>query len=589
MEHIENNSVISTKIWNACGYVRLSREDGDREESNSVTGQKDLIRDFFSRHPELLECGMWVDDGFSGSSFERPAFQAMMADVKAEKIDCIVVKDLSRFGRNYLDAGEYIEKFFPFLGVRFIAINDNYDSLNGNPESDELLIPFKNLINEAYCRDSSIKIRSQLEIKRKRGDFIGSFAVYGYRKDPGDRHRLAVDSFAADVVRDIFRWKLEGVSAADIADRLNRDGILPPMEYKKQQGMRFATPFRINARSVWNATAILRILKNPVYTGVLEQGKNTTPSYKVKRRVARPREEWSVTEGAHEAVVTPEDFAAVQKVLALDTRTSPGSSAVELFSGMAACGECGAAMVRKTVPAGGKKYVYYVCAAHKNDKTCYTHSIRDSVLEEIVLESLQKQIHDVISLSELMEMAESVQLQKAGVVKLQERLDRKQAEADRYQRLLLSLYESLMDGMISREEYREMKKNYAALRSEAETQVEAVREEMCHVLENTVHGCGWMEQFKKYRNITALDRVIVVSLIDRIYIYRDKRVEIKYNWQDEFRWLAGILEQGVVSGTGTDTESQGTASAESAGTPGQDMGCVPRRDAAGQQPGKEAV
>lgn len=278
MEHIGNNSIKGTRIWNACGYVRLSHEDGDREESNSVTGQKDLIRDFFSRRPEFLECGMKVDDGFSGSSFERPAFQEMMADVKAGKIDCIVVKDLSRFGRNYLDAGEYIEKIFPFLGIRFIAINDNYDSLNGNPESDELIIPFKNLINEAYCRDSSIKIRSQLEIKRRRGDFIGSFAVYGYRKDPDNRHRLAVDSFVADVVRDIFRWKLEGVSAADIADRLNKDGILSPMEYKKQQGLRFATPFRVNARSLWNATGILRILKNPVYMGVLEQGKNTTQS-----------------------------------------------------------------------------------------------------------------------------------------------------------------------------------------------------------------------------------------------------------------------------------------------------------------------
>ncbi len=374
MEHIENNSIQSTRVWKTYGYVRLSHEDGGREESNSVTGQKDLIRDYFSRHPELVECCMKVDDGFSGSSFERPAFREMMADVKAGKADCIVVKDMSRFGRNYLDAGEYIEKIFPFLGIRFIAINDNYDSLNGNPASDELIIPFKNLINEAYCRDSSIKIRSQLEIKRKRGDFIGSFAVYGYVKDPDDRHRLAVDGFAADVVRDIFRWKLEGTSAADIADRLNRDGILPP---------------------------------------------------KVKRRVARPREEWSVVEGAHEAVVTPEDFAAVQKVLALDTRTSPGSSAVELFSGMVSCGECGAAMVRKTVPAGGKKYVYYVCAAHKNEKTCYAHSIRDSVLEEIVLESLQKQIQDVISLSGLMGMAESAQLQKAGALKMQERLDRK--------------------------------------------------------------------------------------------------------------------------------------------------------------------
>ena len=279
----------------------------------------------------------------------------------------------------------------------------------------------------------------------------------------------------------------------------------------------------------------------------------------------RLREEWSVVEGAHEAVVSREDFAAVQKALSLDTRTSPGSSAVELFSGMVSCGECGAAMVRKTVPAGGKKYVYYVCAAHKKEKTCSAHSIRDSVLEEIVLESLQKQIQDVISLSRLMEMAESAQLQKAGTVKLQERLDRKQAEADRYQRRLLSLYESLMDGMISREEYREMKKDYAALRAEAEMQAEAVREEMCHVLEDAVQGCGWMGQFKKYRNITALDRVIVVSLIDRIYVSRDKHVEIVYNWQDEFRWLAGILAQGIDSENGTDPGSCGEISGGGAG------------------------
>lgn len=216
------------------------------------------------------------------------------------------------------------------------------------------------MFNEAYCRDASIKIRSQLEIKRKRGDFIGSFAVYGYLKDPDDRHRLIVDDFAADVVRDIFRWKMEGISAGDIADRLNRDGILAPMDYKKSLGLRFATPFRVNAQSQWSAVTVLRILKNPVYTGVLAQGKNTTPSYKVKRRIVKPREEWAVVADRHEALVDRYDFESVQKVLSLDTRTSPGSKAVELFSGMVFCGECGAAMVRKTIPSGGKKYTLYI-------------------------------------------------------------------------------------------------------------------------------------------------------------------------------------------------------------------------------------
>lgn len=542
MEHIRDNSLISTKTWRACGYVRLSHEDGDKEESNSITGQKNLIRDFFSRHPELSECGMAVDDGFSGSSFERPAFRKMMDDVRAGKIDCIVVKDLSRFGRNYLDAGEYIEKIFPFFGVRFIAVNDNYDSLD-NAASDELVVPFKNLINEAYCRDSSVKIRSCLEVKRRRGDFTGAFAVYGYLKDPQNKNHLVVDTFAADVVRDIYQWKLEGVSAADIAGRLNADGILAPMDYKKQQGLRFATPFRIRSRSPWSATAVLRILKNPVYTGILEQGKNTTFSYKVKKRVAKPRGEWAVVESAHEAVVDRQDFLSVQKVLALDTRKSPGRDRVELFSGMVLCGECGAAMVRKTVPSGGKKYIYYVCAAHKNEKTCFSHSIRDTALEKIVLESLQKQIQYIISLAGLLEMADTAPLRKAGAKKVQERMDSRKREADRYRRLMESLYENMVDGVITREEYHELKKNYSDLCSEAEKQAEGLQEEMVRTLESSVDGNGWMEQFKKYGNITELDRTAVVSLIDRIFIYRDRRVDIIYSCQDELRLLDETLAQ----------------------------------------------
>lgn len=528
----------SAKIWNACGYVRLSREDGDREESNSITGQKELIRDFFRRHPELLECGMKVDDGFSGSSFERPAFQEMMEDVKAGKIDCIVVKDLSRFGRNYLDAGEYIEKIFPFLGIRFIAINDNYDSRNSREAWDSLMVPFKNLMNEAYCRDTSVKIRTQLAVKRRRGDFTGAFAVYGYRKDPENKNHLAIDPYAADVVRDIFRWKLGGASAGDIADRLNTGGILTPMDYKKSQGMRFATPFRTHAHSYWNGTAVLRILKNPVYAGILVQGKNTTPSYKVKRRIVKPRGEWDIVEGTHEAVISPEDFKVVQQTLALDTRTSPGRSRVEVFSGMVYCGECGASMVRKTVPSGKKKYVYYVCAAHKNEKTCSAHSMRDDTLNEVVLESIKKQVQGAVGPSRLMEMAEDAALQKSGIQKLQERLGKKQEEAGKYQRLLGSLYESLSDGVISHKEYLALQRNYGALRVEAKGQADSIRREMEQAAASSAAGNGWLGQLKKQGDITELDRMMVASFLVRILVYREKRVELVYNWRDAFGCMA---------------------------------------------------
>ena len=543
MKQLSYHALEETQVWNTCGYVRLSHEDGDKEESNSVTGQKDLIRDFLCRHPELHECRMKVDDGYTGSNFDRPAFQEMMADIKAGKINCIVVKDLSRFGRNYLDAGEYIEKIFPFLGVRFIAINDNYDSLHRNVESDELVIPFKNLINEAYCRDTSIKIRSQLEIKRRRGDFIGSFTVFGYLKDPENKNRLIIDEYAAGIVRDIFNWKLDGVSAEDIGDRLNEMGIPTPMDYKKSLGMRFTTVFRVKEESVWSAGMVLRILKNPVYIGTLEQGRVTTPSYKVQRVIQKPREEWAVVENAHEPIIDRFDFETVQKILALDTRTSPGGEKVEIFSGLLFCGECGGSLLRKTVPSGRKKYIYYICSTHKNDKTCYSYNLRDIVLDEIVLESLKRHIQEVIDLSDLLDMTETARLKQAGMQKLQARLAKKQKEIERYQTLLRSLYESLTDGIIDRQEYEELKKTYARRRAEAEGQAEALQEQMSRDLEDHLLGREWMEQFKKHANITELDRRIVVSLIERILVYHDRRIEIVYRFQDEFQRQMDLLLQ----------------------------------------------
>lgn len=535
------NETISAQVWNACGYVRLSKEDGDKEESNSVTGQKDLIRDYLSRHPELRERDMKVDDGFTGSNFERPGFQDMIAQAKAGKINCIVVKDLSRFGRNYLETGEYIERFFPFLGVRFIAINDHFDSLHSRAESDELIVPFKNLINEAYCRDISIKIRSQLEVKRQRGDFIGSFTVFGYKKDPADHHKLVVDEFAADVVRDIFNWKLDGISSIDIASRLTSKGIPTPMDYKQSQGMRYTTAFRVKERSEWSAGMILRILKNPVYTGVLQQGRVTTPSYKVKRFVQKPRDQWAVVENCHEPIIGRFDFETAQHVLAMDTRTAENGQPVDLFSGMVYCGECGGAMIRKTVPSGKKKYVYYVCAAHKKDKSCCAHSLRTEALNGMVLKSTQQHIQDVIDLAKLLELTDTARLQQAKTAKLRARLERKQQEIDHCQRLLRSLHENLADGLIDEQDFKEWRNSYRQQRAEAEAQMEALREE----IDRELQPKDWMEQFRRQGNITVLDRRLVVSLIERVMIFRDRRVEIVYRWQDDFQAQKGLVEQAL--------------------------------------------
>lgn len=535
-----------TKIWNATLYLRLSRDDGDKEESNSITGQRELLRDYIRNRPEFHEYAVRIDDGFTGSNFERPDFKKMMEDVKEGRTDCIIVKDLSRFGRNYLDAGEYIEKIFPFLGVRFIAVNDNYDSLAGKNASDDLIIPFKNLINEAYCRDISVKVRTQLEIKRKSGQYIGAFAVYGYMKDEADKNRLVVDEYAADVVRDIFKWKLEGMSPQDIAARLNQSGILSPMEYKKSLGMKFATSFKANPQAVWSANAVLRILKNQVYIGVLTQGKETTPSYKVRKRVTKPEDEWTVIPDSHEAIIRREDFDSVQKVLSLDTRRSPEDSNVQLFSGMVFCGECGASMVRKTVPSGNRKYVYYVCSAHKQDKSCSSHGIRDAALEEVVLETVKQYIRDVVDLDDILAMTDTAPLRTAEAQKVQRQLDKKRSEHERLQKLLMSLYENLADGIIDREEYARFKQSYTERTAECEKQMDALQESLVQIKEHGGEHREWMEQFRKHQNITELERSISVALIDRILIYKDNRVEVHFRFEDEFAWQMDILRRSQI-------------------------------------------
>lgn len=536
MENTQN------KIWNTTLYLRLSRDDGDKEESNSITGQRELLRDYISQRPEFREYAVRVDDGFSGSTFERPSFQKMIEDVKAGRTDCIIVKDLSRFGRNYLDAGEYIEKIFPFLGVRFIAVNDNYDSLGDKKASDDLIIPFKNLINEAYCRDISVKIRSQLEIKRKNGQFLGSFAAFGYLKDEQNKNKLVVDQYAADIVRDIFKWKLEGVSPQDIADALNKLGVLSPMEYKRSLGMKFTTSFKTNAKATWSAGTVIRILKNPIYTGVLVQGKETTPSYKVHKRITKDESEWSVIEDSHEAIISRIDFDSVQKVLKCDTRRSPGGKAVGLFSGMIFCGDCGASMVRKTVPAGEKKYVYYVCSAHKQNKSCSPHRMRDTTLEEIVLDSLKQHISEVVDMSELLAITDTAPLRTAQAQKVQRQLDKKHEEYEKLQKLLMSLYENLADGIIDREEYTRLKASFTARADEAEKQMDALREQL-----EDIHNHGtenaWMNEFVKRQGLTSLDRAVVVALIDKILIHSNDVVEIIYRWQDEFAWQLDILRR----------------------------------------------
>lgn len=264
-------------------YLRLSRSDGDQQESNSIKNQRALLNDYLGKHPELHKVDEYVDDGYSGTNFERPDFKRMIQDIENRKINCIIVKDLSRFGRNYIETGRYLERIFPFMGVRFIAINDHYDSAEENDDKGRILIPFNNLINDTYCRDISMRVRSHLDVKRKEGQFIGSFAGYGYQKDPKDKNHLIIDEYAAGIVQEIFKQKLNGMSSQRIASHLNELGVLPPNEYKRANGFNYTCGFQAGLNQKWTVVSVNRILKNESYTGTLIQGKRRKINYKVKR------------------------------------------------------------------------------------------------------------------------------------------------------------------------------------------------------------------------------------------------------------------------------------------------------------------
>ncbi len=445
------------KIYKAAIYVRLSKEDGDvsdvsKAESNSISNQKELIREFLKNKEDIAVVSERVDDGYSGVNFERPAFQLMLEDIKQGKVDCVVVKDLSRFGRNYIESGRYIEKIFPMLGVRFIAINDNYDSLIGKSQTDEIIIPFKNLINDAYCRDISIKIRSHLDVKRRKGEFIGSFTVYGYRKDEQDHNHIVIDEYASGIVEKIFIWKIEGMSQQGIADRLNNMGILSPAEYKKSCGSNYRAKFQTKSKASWSAVAVTRILTNENYTGTLVQGKYTTPNYKVKKTVVKSEDDWVRIENAFEAIVSREQFAMVQELLKRDTRVAPDKKTVYLFSGIAVCGDCGRQMSRKVSTVAGKKYVYYMCSANKKDGGCSSHRIREDELEKAVVTYLNTYIKELCSIKKLLDCVEKLPLQESNIKRLELRIVQLEDEAQRHEKLKISVYEDLKDNLITKDE-----------------------------------------------------------------------------------------------------------------------------------------
>lgn len=536
---MRSNTINSNKA--AC-YLRLSREDGDKSESDSISNQRSLINDFVNQKTGIKLIKEYVDDGYSGTNFDRPSFKRMMEDVKAGKINCIIVKDLSRLGRNYIETGRYLERIFPFIGVRFISVLDRYDSADESNDADQIIIPFKNLINDSYCRDISTKIRSQLDVKRKSGKFIGSFACYGYCKDPKDNNHLIVDPVAADIVRQIFQMKLDGFNSQRIADALNAMGVLPPAEYKRSNGLNYDSGFRIGSGVGWSPTSVNRILANEIYIGTMVQGTNRKISYKIKQTRAVPKEDWIRVENTHEPIVSKEIFEEVQRLLLFDTRTSPDEDAVYLFSGLVVCGDCWQNMVRRRVSKGGKKYSYFHCSTYKSGKGCSSHLFSAKQLEEIVTETVQKQISLFLKAQSIIETIDQIPQEQSRVKVIVQQMEELQKEIDRYRGFKTKAYEDMLEGIIDKDEFVFMKRTFTDKINAAEARYKHLQIEKATAISDKQRLKPWVENLKQYQNIEKLERPIVVALIEKIIVYDKENIVIKMHFEDEMQDVIRMAE-----------------------------------------------
>lgn len=541
----------STKVYQAGMYVRLSKEDADvgslKAESDSIQNQKLLIKDFVKDKPDIEIIREYEDDGYTGSDFNRPGFQSMIDDVRRGVIDCIIVKDLSRFGREYIDSGKYIERIFPTLGVRFIAINDGVDKKKG--DQDDIVVPFKNLMNDAYCRDISIKIRSNLEAKRKDGQYIGAFTPYGYLKDEKDKNKLVADTYAAGIVQDIFRMKIQGMSQSKISDYLNEHGILSPLEYKHSIGINLQENFKLNAQAKWDAVSVRRILENEIYTGTLIQGRRTTPNHKVKKVVERPTNEWIRIENNHEEIISKREFDLVQRLLSLDTRLPQNGDEVYPLSGLAVCAECGSPMTKKNVPAGGKVYSYYVCSGHSNRRGCTsTHRIPKQKLEDTVFSLLQQHIQAVLDMERVLKYIDDVPFKDIEIRRLNERKDRLEEEVIKWKDLRNSLYEDLKDGIISKEDYEELHDSFSTKRSAAEEEIRSIVAHLKEVLNENTNKYRWMSYFTEQKDIKELTRAVAVELIQSIKVTDKNNIEVTFSFDDSFCAYADMVKTQAADG-----------------------------------------
>lgn len=527
------------KTWLVAFYIRLSREDKrGRDESESITNQRLILTDFLEQQDDgdqYIYVDEYVDDGVSGTTDEeREGFQRLLADIQKGKINCVIVKNLARSFRNNGDQSYYLDDWFPRNNIRFISLyQQTIDTYKDPGNAHNIAVPVQGVLNEEHARGTSESVRRTFDKKREKGLHIGSFAAYGYLKDPENKNALIIDEEAAEHVKSIFCWFLNGMSKNAIVRKLNGNGILCPSAYKKSKGMKYKNPNAQGHNPLWSAASIRNILKNRIYVGDMVQGRHRIKSYKIHVQEAVPIDEWFIVEGTHAAIISRENFAKVQALLLTDTRTAPRQNQLYLFSGLVHCGDCGKAMTRSKV----REHVYYYCRTYKDQSktACTKHTIRHNDLEAAVLCTIRQQIYIAASSSEIMSSVNAVSLQKSQSDRINELIAVKEKELGRIINYKQSIYEDWKDGELTHEEYRNMKINYEQQMGVVYEIVDRLEQERVELEQRDGTKNLFIADFQTYQNISKLTRDILITFVEGIQVYENGNISIKLNIADPYQ------------------------------------------------------
>jgi len=536
-------------VYNTSLYARLSVLDSGKEAGESIVNQEELLRGYVSEHPELTLKKIYIDNGETGVNFDRPAWNDLMSECRQGNINCIVIKDLSRLGRNFIETSDYLERILPMLGVRLIAINDHYDSLNITT-GERLVSGLKNLVNDIYARDVSRKVCAVMRTKQKNGEFVGATACYGYLKDKHNKNKIVVNPETAPVVLKIFQWKAEGLGNTTICQRLDAQGTPSPYKYKYLKGIMKNPKFN---KSIWIPETVSKILRNTMYLGHMSQGKRKEALYESLPLRETKREDWIIVENTHEPIVSQKLFDAVNTVLEERKaqydegygRHNHLKSSASMLQGLVFCTECGKALKRlnSVNKKHGKIWWFYECRLYKSLKHCAKKSISEVELYSAVYEAVKVQLQTCADMSAVIDKLNRESNYKAILSRYDAEIEELECELQRIALLRQGVFEDYASKLLTTSEYQYASTRYTSDESKILKHLEVAKQAKKQYTHNTTPINKWFATFKRFIYSEELTVEMAQALIERIDVHEGHKITVTFKYRDEYEALVTTLNE----------------------------------------------